>query len=461
MACPPPAAATPGALQAAPPPPPPSPTMQLLAEAERRASQGVVGAAACWADAALLQTVHEVLLPPSSNLQLAQWSRQPELLQVGWEAERGVVEKYWASAVACACTASLTCRQQVTPAPARLSSLHFLQALQLVRQLLQHPPAEQPEAYASAARLTIQAAYAAVAVSDQAVCAALEALSFVQKQGEAAEGGEGFGQEGTVAVQAMLSGRPAVRVVLAMAACFPGGRPSSVSCLTLLLPWALLNDEPLAGLEQEAVVLYCELISHRGSWRINAAGCRALAESSAAAAGALLSGSGGAPGALQRWVPPGVASGCAWRPSVAGTLCDTTSLFWRPHLLNACLLGPLLGPACRSATAILQTVLDKKASGRLCRCIEDAHSGMAQGAPLAPPLMHHSLHCAAVAQPVCPACCPVLRCVPHCSPPTPTAAKGPPMYFPPAPAPTCRHPGCHPQRAVLPLVPGLLLPRAV
>ena len=77
-------APSPGAasVQAAPPAPPPSPTMQLLAEAERRASQGVVGAAACWADAALLQTVQDVLLPPSSNLQLAQWSRQPELLQV-------------------------------------------------------------------------------------------------------------------------------------------------------------------------------------------------------------------------------------------------------------------------------------------------------------------------------------------------------------------------------------------
>lgn len=34
---------------------------------------------------------------------------------------------------------------------------------------------------------------------------------------------------------------------------------------------------------------------------------------------------------------------------------------------------------CRSAAASLQTVLDKKASGRLCRCIEDAHTGMAQG----------------------------------------------------------------------------------
>lgn len=56
--------------------------MQALAEGERRASQGVVGAAACWADADLLQTVQEVLVPPSSNLQLAPWSRQPELLQV-------------------------------------------------------------------------------------------------------------------------------------------------------------------------------------------------------------------------------------------------------------------------------------------------------------------------------------------------------------------------------------------
>lgn len=59
-----------------------------------------------------------------------------------------------------------------------------MQALQLVRQMLQHPPAERPEAYASAARLTIQAAYAALTVSDQAVFAALDALSFVQQQGE-------------------------------------------------------------------------------------------------------------------------------------------------------------------------------------------------------------------------------------------------------------------------------------
>lgn len=35
-------------------------------------------------------------------------------------------------------------------------------------------------------------------------------------------------------------------------------------------------------------MLYCELISHRGSWAINAAGCRALAECSIAATTMLL-----------------------------------------------------------------------------------------------------------------------------------------------------------------------------
>jgi hypothetical protein len=38
--------------------------------------------------------------------------------------------------------------------------------------------------------------------------------------------------------------------------------------------------------------------------------------------------------------------------------------------------------ACRTATAVLQTLLDKKAAGRLCRCIEDAQNGLAQGACL-------------------------------------------------------------------------------
>lgn len=124
-------------VQAAPPAPPAaSPTMQMLLDGEQRASQGAgklllwlcfssmesphavavcccimnacltavlltlrhvwffvpaAGAAACWANKALLQTVHELLLPPSSNLQLVQWSRQPELLQVsrGVRGSRG------------------------------------------------------------------------------------------------------------------------------------------------------------------------------------------------------------------------------------------------------------------------------------------------------------------------------------------------------------------------------------
>ncbi|KAL4423876.1 hypothetical protein ABPG75_001177 [Micractinium tetrahymenae] len=202
------------------PAPPPSPVMRMLAEAERRADQGAAGIADCWGNRVLLQMLHDVLVPPSANLQLVQWSRQPELLQ----------------------------------------ALHF------VRRLLQYPPADQPEECPSLARLVIQVAYAAVAFSEQAVCAALDALSSTRSP----------------------------------------------------------------GLEQEIVVLYCELISHRGSWAVNAAGCRALAECSIAATTMLLSREA------------------------------------RPALQ-------------RSAALILQTVLDKKAPGRLCRCIEDAHTGMAQG----------------------------------------------------------------------------------
>lgn len=60
-----------------------------------------------------------------------------------------------------------------------------MQALQLARLLLQQPPpAEQAEAHAGLARLTIQAAYGAMAVSEQAVVAALNALSFVHTPGE-------------------------------------------------------------------------------------------------------------------------------------------------------------------------------------------------------------------------------------------------------------------------------------
>lgn len=156
-----------------------------------------------------------------------------------------------------------------------LPAVRPLQALRLVRQLLQHPPADhQQEAYAGIARLTIQAAYAAVAVSEQAVFAALDAVSSVQNQGGARGGRRRRVAPPLLHLPAALCGHPAAHV-------------------RCPLPAPLVP-----GLEQEAVVLYCELISHRGSWQINAAGCRALAESSASAAAALLSSS--APAALQR-----------------------------------------------------------------------------------------------------------------------------------------------------------------
>jgi hypothetical protein len=40
------------------------------------------GIGTCWCDRTLLLTLHEVLMPPTANLQLVQWGRQPELLQV-------------------------------------------------------------------------------------------------------------------------------------------------------------------------------------------------------------------------------------------------------------------------------------------------------------------------------------------------------------------------------------------
>ncbi len=39
------------------------------------------GIAGCWADQTLLHMLHDVVAPPNANLQLVQWSRQPELLQ--------------------------------------------------------------------------------------------------------------------------------------------------------------------------------------------------------------------------------------------------------------------------------------------------------------------------------------------------------------------------------------------
>ena len=106
------------------------------------------GVADCWADYDLLQALggagagaggEEGVLapPPSASAALVQWGRRAEVLH----------------------------------------------ALRLLRQLLQHPPPDRPEAYARLARLTVQAAYAAVAVSEVVACAAVEALGGVHAAG--------------------------------------------------------------------------------------------------------------------------------------------------------------------------------------------------------------------------------------------------------------------------------------
>jgi hypothetical protein len=66
-----------------------------------------------------------------------------------------------------------------------LSATCLLQALRLARRMLLEDAAADTAAdkYGSLARLIVQVAYAAVAVSEQAVCAALEALSSVHVPG--------------------------------------------------------------------------------------------------------------------------------------------------------------------------------------------------------------------------------------------------------------------------------------
>lgn len=49
------------------------------------------GIAGCWADRAVLQLLHDAVTPPSANLQLVQWSRQPELLQASKPAGHPLV----------------------------------------------------------------------------------------------------------------------------------------------------------------------------------------------------------------------------------------------------------------------------------------------------------------------------------------------------------------------------------
>jgi serine/threonine protein kinase len=84
--------------------------------------------------------------------------------------------------------------------------------------------------------------------------------------------------------------------------------------------------------EREAVVLFCEMISVRGAWPSATAGCLALAQAVTSAQSTLLS------------------------PNPRG---------W---------------PSQEAAEAVLQATVDKRAAGRLCRCIEDAQVGGLSGA---------------------------------------------------------------------------------
>jgi hypothetical protein len=84
--------------------------------------------------------------------------------------------------------------------------------------------------------------------------------------------------------------------------------------------------------ERESVVLFCEMISVRGAWPSATAGCLALAQAVTAA---------------------------------QTTLLSSNSRSW---------------PSKEQAEAILQATVDKRAAGRLCRCIEDAQVGGLSGA---------------------------------------------------------------------------------
>ena len=145
------------------------------------------------------------------------------------------------------------------------------QALRLLDLMLKRPPQQPSDAYADAVRAVVRAGTVAAGVNPQVACTAVDAL-----------------------------------------------------CGT-----------DLHGCERDAVVLYCEMISDRGTWRPATAGCQALMQVVTATQGTLLSGKS------RGW------------PSVA------------------------------ESETILQAALDKRAAGRLCRCIEDSQVGNLPGAQAA------------------------------------------------------------------------------
>lgn len=94
-----------------------------------------------------------------------------------------------------------------------------------------------------------------------------------------------------------------------------------------------LRGADILGVEADGIILFCELTSCRGgTWSMARAGCLGLMEAITVAQAALLKA---------------VSTGSAVPP------------------------GPI---------TVIQTALDKRAAGRVCRCIEDAHTGDSPGA---------------------------------------------------------------------------------
>lgn len=120
--------------------------------------------------------------------------------------------------------------------------------------------------------------------------------------------------------------------------------------------------------EREAIVLFCEMISVRGAWPSATAGCLALAQAVTSAQTTLLS------------------------PSPRG---------W---------------PSPEAAEAVLQATVDKRAAGRLCRCIEDAQVG---GLPGARGATHAALEALAA---LAPSVSTIRRAVPEKGAPATAAA---------------------------------------
>ena len=121
----------------------------------------------------------------------------------------------------------------------------------------------------------------------------------------------------------------------------------------------------LVGHEKEGVLLFCEMISLRGSWSSTASGCLALAAAVTSAQIALL-------------LTPLDLSVSASSSSFSSSGNSSGS---GSGSSNGGALPPR--PTRQQAETILQVALDKRAAGRLSRCIEDAQVGGLPGAPAA------------------------------------------------------------------------------